>query len=65
MKGLDNWIVGGRGHKCTVQVQCPTCHDRWEVDGYMEYGMWDPDYNGDMICPVCDLKGLDAKAEVI
>ena len=52
MKGLDEWITGGIGHKTIATFKCENNH-KWQVDGYTEYGMFEPDVEELIDCPVC------------
>lgn len=61
MKGLDQWITGGQGHKSTCDCTCPTGH-HWTCEGWSEYGFFDPDIEDEyLICPICGQLNREVK----
>lgn len=60
LRGLDNWITGGRYSDESIACECPNGH-RWEAPGYREYGaVCFADEEAGPTCPVCNMLALES-----
>jgi uncharacterized protein YbaR (Trm112 family) len=39
------------------ELGCPACGHCWYADGREEYGVWFPNAEDDLYCPVCGVEG--------
>ena len=48
----DAWLhaPGPRHYR---EVECEGCGWSWDVEGHYEYGLWIPERDDDLECPVC------------
>jgi hypothetical protein len=49
----EDWHLHAPGPRHYTEVECPTCGWSWEVEGHYEYGLWVPEREDDLECPVC------------
>lgn len=65
LRGLDNWITGGRFSDEEISCECPNGH-HWEAPGYREYGaVCFADEEAGPTCPRCkrlDLESMDGES---
>ena len=58
LRAIDSYITSGRGHESSIIVvcgnpECPAEGEQREVEGWVEFGGFEPNSDDDYTCPEC------------
>jgi len=57
MNFVDQFIMNTRYSREPRELNCSGCNEVWDVEGFVEFGRWNPDDEDHLSCPKCNTLG--------